>query len=235
MSRSIWHTYWNDFLSLIYPRLCPACARTLAAGLDFLCLSCQQSLPETQFHQQPENAFTDRFIGRVPVVHAAALYYFSKGTRVQRLIHQLKYEQRPDIGHLLGAYYGPQLRTQPTYQSVTAIVPVPLHPRKQHQRGYNQAEAFARGLATAMQIPCQPQALRRTTYSSSQTTKSRTERLASVLEAFARRDDYAPQQPHFLLVDDVMTTGATLEACALRLLEIPGAQVSMATIAIAGD
>ncbi|RME99519.1 MAG: ComF family protein, partial [Bacteroidetes bacterium] len=159
--------YWDGLLHLLYPQLCPACGDTLPVGVALLCLTCQQTLPETGFHEQAENTFTERFAGRVALAHGTALYYFSKGTRVQRLIHQLKYKQKREIGYQLGRYYGLQLRGDPNYQSLTGIVPVPLHPRKLHQRGYNQAELFAEGLATAMDLPYWPTALIRHTYSSS--------------------------------------------------------------------
>jgi ComF family protein len=192
-------------------------------------------LPKTKQHEQKENAFTEIFWGRVPLATGAAQYYFSKSGRVQRLIHQLKYEHKPEIGHQLGMLFGRQLREQDHFKDIDAIVPVPLHPRKQHQRGYNQAAAFGAGLAESMGIPQYAYALERPEYAESQTRKSRQERLENAQTAFRVKKPLLIEGKHILLVDDVLTTGATLEACASQLLAVPDTKVSMATIAMASD
>lgn len=220
-------------LDLVYPKLCLACGNNLPPLNDLLCVMCQYDLPETRQHEQLENAFTEVFWGRVPIVCGAALYFFSKSGRVQQLIHQLKYKNRPEIGQKLGEYYGRQLVLQPHFQELDAVVPVPLHPKKKHQRGYNQAEAFGKGLAKGMQLPIWPYALRRSTYTTTQTKKSREDRLGNVQRAFLLNQAKRLQNKHILLVDDVLTTGATLEACASLIVTLEGAKVSLVTLAIA--
>jgi ComF family protein len=207
----------------------------LPPGEDHLCLRCQFQLPETRYHEHPENPFTERFWGRVPIEAGAALYHYTKGGAVQHLIHALKYHHRPAIGQQLGRLYGQQLLAAGAFSRPDLIVPVPLHPRKAHQRGYNQAACFAQGLADSLDIPWEAGILQRREYTATQTKKSRLDRLANVLEAFVLARPERVTHRHVLLVDDVLTTGATLEACAIRLREAPGCRVSMATLAIATD
>lgn len=226
-------SWFHAFLHLFYPRLCPACNANLPPGQNFLCIPCQLQLPETEQYLLQENAFTQLFWGRVKVEAAAAQYYFSKSGRVQRLIHQLKYQHKPEIGYQLGLVFGQQLKEQAFFQNIDAIVPVPLHPKKQHSRGYNQAEEFGKGLAESMNLPLYPDLLYRKKFTNTQTKKSRLERLQNVLDAFALKSPQGVIHKHFLLVDDVLTTGATLEACALQLLKVEDSKVSMATIAMA--
>ena len=223
----------NPLLDLLYPNLCLGCGRHLPPVQELLCVPCQYALPETGQYQQPENAFTEVFWGRVPITGGAALYYFNKSGRVQRLIHQLKYEHKPEIGWQLGAYFGVLLRQAPTFQEVEVVVPVPLHPRKQHERGYNQAEALGRGIAKGMQQPLCTEALQRIEYTLSQTRKSRADRQQNVQQVFALGQADLVRGKHVLLVDDVLTTGATLEACATLLIGIEGTRVSLATLAMA--
>jgi ComF family protein len=225
----------EDFFNLLYPKLCLACGKNLPPTHDLICLSCEYQLPKTKQHEQKENAFTEIFWGRVRLETGAALYYFSKAGRVQRLIHQLKYDHKPAIGQALGRMYGRLLREQEHYQQLDAIVPVPLHPRKQHQRGYNQAAAIGSGLAESLQLPHYPNALERPVYAESQTRKSRQERLQNAQTAFRVKQPELLRGKHLLLVDDVLTTGATLEACASQILELPATKISLLTLAMASD
>lgn len=225
----------DDLASLFYPRLCLACGTNLPPSTSLLCLSCQYRLPQTHYHLSKENPFTERFWGRVDVKSAAALYHYDKDGKVQRLVHQLKYKHQPDIGVELGKIFGRHLQASTYFQSLDGIVPVPLHPRKQHLRGYNQSECFARGLSASMGLPYYPHALARSQYTETQTAKTRLERMENVMQAFelARPEEVSGRR--LLLVDDVLTTGATLEACSLALLSCPNTEVSLATIAIAGN
>lgn len=223
----------NDFLGLFYPNLCLACRRNLPPADDILCLSCTYHLPQTRYHLEADNPFTERFWGRLQLDSGAALFHYVKGGRVQRLIHQLKYHGRREVGLRLGRFYGRQLREAPLFRGVDLIVPVPLHPRKQHRRGYNQSDLFARGLSETMGVPWNARILRRRTFTQTQTRKSRLDRLENVLQAFELADPGVLTDRHVLLVDDVMTTGATLEACGGLLLQAPGVKLSMATMGIA--
>lgn len=229
------HHLLFPILDLLYPRLCLACNSDLPPPSEILCLQCQYELPVTQHWLQPENAFTEIFWGRVPIETGAALYYFSKAGRVQHLVHQLKYENKPQIGWRLGQRLGWELRQQPHFRMVEAVVPVPLHPDKQKTRGYNQAEVFAEGVATALDLPVWPNALVRTENSTSQTRKSRQDRALNVQQVFAMGEPERLAGKHILLVDDVLTTGATLETCARLIIDLPGTKVSLATLAMADD
>jgi len=224
---------FNDFVSLFYPKLCLACGQHVPPNQEVVCVSCQYHLPKTQFHLEKENIFTEHFWGRVQIQSAAALYYFNKKGKTQALIHQLKYKGKSHIGFKLGYLYGKQLKNAPHFNAIDLIVPVPLHPRKEKFRGYNQSDTFARGLSEAMEKPWAKHGLKRLEMTSSQTKKTRFERFANVQHAFAVDQIKQLRGKHILLVDDVMTTGATLEACAHKLLEVPNTQVSFATIGMA--
>ncbi len=222
-----------DFWALFYPKLCMACNGNMRRGKDVICLFCKRKLPKTDYHLVAENPMAEHFWGRVPIHHAAAYYYFSKGTKVQNLVHQLKYGNRPWVGECLGKWYGTDLMESEYLCDVEVIVPVPLHKKRRRLRGYNQSEVFAKGLAYSMKKPL-VNALKRNMHTTTQTKKSRLERFANVETAFEIVDLEAVHGKHVLLVDDVVTTGATLEACAAKLLECEGTSVSLATIAIAG-
>ncbi|NRB53029.1 MAG: ComF family protein [Saprospiraceae bacterium] len=219
--------------SLFYPNLCLVCESKKPTRGEIICFSCQHKLPKTDFHLDPENALIERFWGRLPLHAATSLFYFIKGGRAQQLIHQLKYNHKPAVGMRFGQTYGSILKDSPLFQSVDCIIPVPLHPRKQHQRGYNQSETFARGLSMSMGKPHYPHALERLTFTQTQTRKNRIERMNNVMEAFRLRSGKALEGKHVLLVDDVVTTGATLEACGMQLLSVENLTLSLATIGFA--
>lgn len=228
-----WHRLYEGFLSLIYPHLCLACGKHISVDQEAICVSCQYYLPKTNYHLEKENPFTDRFWGRFPLQTGTALLHFSKGGRVQRLIHHLKYQGKPEVGVRLGQMLGNLLRQSEDYRDIDLIIPVPLHPKKEHQRGYNQSDVFAQGLSESMEVKWNKRILIRTHATETQTKKSRLERLQNVSQVFELKQPKALRNKHILLVDDVMTTGATLEACAVKILEVAGARVSLATIGIA--
>lgn len=224
---------FTALLELLYPHLCLACEQAQPAPDSCLCYRCHYQLKPTHFQTETPNPVLDRFWGRVELEHAATSFAFSKGGLLQHLIHQLKYGHQPQIGIELGQYYGQLLSNAPLYHDVETIVPVPLHPIKQRLRGYNQAEQFARGIADTLELPCSTTCLVRTQHSDSQTRKSRLERFANVETVFEVAVPTAIQGKHVLLVDDVITTGATLEACAKQLLMVEGVRVSVGAIALA--
>lgn len=225
--------FLEEVAGLFYPNLCLACQQHLPSRHSILCVQCQYQLPKTNYHLHAENSFTERFWGRVPLHAGTALYHFTKGGKVQHLIHALKYEHKPDVGICLGRLLGEQLHKSPLFSDVDVIVPVPLHPRKEWERGYNQSDCFARGLSEAMEIPWRKRALLRSANTATQTRKSRIDRVVNVGTAFSIGEAARLSGRHVLLVDDVVTTGATLEACGLLLQELAGLRLSMATIAIA--
>ena len=223
----------DDFISLLFPRICAACGNSLWKQEETVCLSCEFHLPRTNFHLSLENPVSRLFWGRVNLESAAAYVYFNKGNRVQRLIHQLKYKGRKDIGIYLGRQYGQYLKYSPFFQTAQLIVPVPLHIRKLMQRGYNQSEQIAIGLGESMKIPVDPDAICRRKETETQTKKSRFRRWQNVAEVFEVKDPGSLEMKHVLLVDDVITTGATLESCIRALSPIHGIRISVATIAVA--
>ena len=180
---------------------------------------------------QAENPVIKLFWGRTNIHSASSLYLFNKGSKVQHLIHQLKYKGKMEIGVSLGKYYGKELKAAPLFSTANIVIPVPLHKKKLKKRGYNQSETFAQGLAEAMNAETSGEILIRTHASTTQTKKSRFERWKNVEEIFKVTSPEKIEGKHVLLVDDVVTTGSTLEACANKILEVPGTKVSVATIA----
>lgn len=228
-------TYIGDILDLLYPRLCAACGHQHPPQGFALCIECQIDMPRTDYHLFLENPLTRRFTGRFTLETATSMFYFVKDTPVQDMLHRIKYLGRKEAAWALGRQYGYEISTSGLYQSVDVVVPVPLHPHREHQRGYNQSAWWGRGLSEGLGVVNIERGLARIRKTDSQTNKSRQARLLNTQDAFVVRKPSRLKGRHILLVDDVMTTGATLEACALPLLGLPGVRVSIATIAIAQD
>ena len=226
------NTFLKDLLWLVYPLPCAACDKPLAEGEDCICTFCRFHLPQTHYHKLRENAVEKHFWGRVPVVAATAFFHFNKGERVQTLIHRLKYKGRIEVGKAVGAWMGYALMEVDEFASIDVIVPVPLHPRRRHRRGYNQSQLLAEGLAIAMEKPFSD-AMVRITATSTQTRKHRYERFENVDRVFDVKQKASLEGRHILLVDDVITTGSTLVSCAETLLEVPGTRLSIAAMACA--
>lgn len=219
---------------LLFPRLCEGCGEALLRQEEVLCLACHTALPQTNFHHRADNEAALRIAGRIPFEHATAFAYFGAGGLLQHLLHRLKYQGRKGIGDYLGRQAGWALQSAPWLTTLNAIVPVPLHPRKQKLRGYNQSALIAEGMSAVLQLPVCENALSRTRHTESQTLKSREERVLNVRDAFIADAALLPAAAHVLLVDDVLTTGATLEAASAALLSVPGLKLSICTIALAG-
>lgn len=224
-----------DLLALFFPSTCLACSEPLVTGEEHLCTGCRAELPYTDYHLLPpaQNPLARRFWGKLPVQHTLSYLRFLRHGRVQHLLHQLKYQGKSQIGSALGMLYGAELSSVGLATEFDLVVPVPLHRRKLARRGYNQAEAFARGLAAALPCTSAAHALRRTDHTASQTRKGRAERWQNVATVFEVAEAEAVLGRHVLLVDDVLTTGATLEACGAALLAAGARAVSIATIACA--
>lgn len=222
-----------DFFSLFFPDTCCSCGRSLAGNEHVVCTACLYELPYTDFHLQPDNPVARQFWGRVPLVSAGAFLYFQKHSRVQNIIHQLKYNHRPEVGVWLGKMYGRQLKKKTDEDPFNFVIPVPLHKSREKTRGYNQSECIAAGLSAILHIPVETTILRRNVATQTQTHKSRISRFENMKNAFSLNDPGRLIGTHILLVDDVITTGATLEACALQLLSVPAVRVSVAAAAFA--
>jgi ComF family protein len=198
---------------------------------ECLCLRCLGQLPVTRFHCKRDNPLEEMFWGRVNLSQAMAWFYFRKGSAYQDALHKLKYNDRPDIGFSMGKQYGFELFHSSEFIRPDLLVPVPLNRKKQRIRGYNQSEAIARGLSAGLRVPLACNVLMRPHATSTQTRKSRYDRYLNVTGKFKVTDPEAFQNRHVLLIDDVITTGATLEACAEEILACPGASVSVAALA----
>ena len=221
----------DDFISLFYPRVCYACGNSMFSNEEVICTFCRFHLPRTGFHGQKDNPLSKTFWGRVQLENVSACYYFSKGSRVQHLMHQFKYRGRWEIGVYLGRLYGSELKESDAFKDVDMVIPVPLHPNKLRKRGYNQSEKFAHGLSQSMGIELNTTTLLRTHASGTQTRKSRFSRWENVKEIFVVKNPEKIAGKHILLVDDVITTGATIEACAQHLLNHEETRVSVVSLA----
>ena len=223
----------GDFFNLFYPPECAACRSVLLKQESHICTSCLYNMPRTNFHLDHDNFMAQIFWGRVEIEKAAALYYFEKGGKCRKVLHQIKYRGNRELAFYLGTIYGSELSRAGMFKDTDTIIPVPLHLSREKKRGFNQSEWFARGLAEILCIPVLDQVLLRTVGTETQTRKSRIERWDNVSESFRVRYGNMIENKHILLVDDVITTGATLESCATVLLEIPGVKVSILTLAYA--
>lgn len=223
-------TMLEDLLHLFFPNTCAACDRALYRHEECLCTFCRHHLPKTDFHLRKDNPVARMFWGRVPIGAAAACYVYRRGGRVQNMIHRLKYKGEKDIGIYLGKEYGKSLLLSGDFQKCEAIIPVPLHPSRLRSRGFNQSRIFAEGLSNTMNIPVLDEVLLRSGQTKTQTRKSRFHRWENTEGKFRLgKTDGLPGT--LLLVDDVITTGATLESCIATLLRIPSRTVCIAAMA----
>ena len=227
----------NDWLKslfeLFYPNLCLICGESLVTGEIQLCLKCQNQIPKTNYHLLPDNDVEKRFWGKVPVANASSYFFFQKGSDFQKLIHELKYRGNQEIGNILGKYAAVDLLENPEYQHIDWIVPVPLHPKKLAKRGYNQSELICNGISAILEKPVNTSNLRRLQENTTQTKKSVYERYKNTQGIFQLTNPEEFRDKHILLVDDVLTTGSTLEACIQTLLLAENIKISVFTLAVA--
>ena len=213
--------------------MCISCGNVLMQSERFLCLHCLYNLPETRYHEFDESPVTQLFMGRVSVENVGAFLFYKKGNHTQKILHNLKYYGLKEIGVFLGNIYGKQLAQHPKWQDIDIIIPIPLHKKKEKKRGYNQSEWIAKGLSAGMQVPYNTRLLIRSEFTETQTKKSRFHRWENVKDVFHITDMKALENKHILLCDDVLTTGATLEAAIQKLAGISGVKVSVVTLATA--
>ena len=223
----------NELSDMFYPRLCTACKEPLLAHEHIICLRCRIELPRTDHGLFHDNPVAVKFWGKVPIEEAAAMLHFHKGSRVQSLMHALKYKNRTDVGITLGNMLGYYCKQYHLFKQITAITAVPLHKERLAVRGYNQSALIGEGLAEVLQVPFKGEWLERITPTATQTKKSRLARWDNVKDVFRVTDPDGIAHQHILLIDDVITTGSTLEACALKLIQSVGVKVSIAAIAFA--
>ena len=223
----------NYLINLFFPKVCSGCHGLLLQNETVFCTICRHDMPLTQYHLDPKNEAVKKFYGRIAIEFASAFLYFNKRGRVQELIHNLKYKGHQEIGTELGNWYVEDLKEITLQIPFDVVIPVPLHKRKFKERGYNQVTTFGKAIATGLEIPFEENILIRKVYSKTQSKKNLLGRSENIENIFDVEFTEANHDKHFLLLDDVLTTGATIEACSRALLKIPGAKISIICMAIA--
>lgn len=223
----------HHLLGLFYPNLCGVCNENLESEEEHLCSSCLCSLPKTNFHLSPNNLMEQRLWGKVNFHRATAFFHFQKGSPLQKILYSLKYKGDKEIGEYLGKLAATDLIQSADFQSIDCILPVPLHPNRLKTRGYNQSECIAKGISTIINQPLDNSNLKRITDTRSQTRKNVYDRYVNTEGIFELDSNSNLKNKHVLLVDDVMTTGSTIESCIHTLNRVEGITVSIFTLAIA--
>ena len=227
-------SFWHQLLDLLAPRLCTACGRRLSPTERVICVSCNMHLPRTGFQQNAyDNVMARLFWGIIPVERAAALFRYEAGSRVSNIIYDLKYHDQPEIGREMGRFVGIEFSEAGFFDGIDAIVPVPLARKRQRQRGYNQSRCIAEGISRATGLPIYNKVVCRTKFVKSQTKIGRWERQENVDNVFRLKDPDAIRGRHVLLVDDVVTTGVTMIACARELLKAGDVKISLLSLGFA--
>lgn len=225
----------NDFLSLIYPRHCEACSNTLFRHETFICTHCKLNLPKSNYHLNnlSDTELARIFTARVPLKKALCFYLYEKSGKIQKLLHAIKYQNQKELAEHIGSIYGEELQKSGAMSDLHVIIPIPLHKNKLKLRGYNQSEWFAKGLSKSLNTPMNTDLLERISDTSTQTKKKKYQRWENVEGIFKLNNHEHLINKHVLLVDDVITTGATIEAAWLALKDIEGITLSVASIAFA--
>lgn len=223
----------KSIINLFFPPICTGCKNLLLPNEKVICTICRHEIPLTNHHLLHENEAMGKFYGRIDLQHASTLFYFHKKGIVQELIHNLKYRGHEEIGGLIAEWYLVDLKKIKALENADYIIPVPLHPKKLRSRGYNQVHSFAQTLSRGLQIECHEKLLIRTKYTKTQSKKNLIGRSDAIQDAFDVVYSEHEHHKHFVLVDDVLTTGATLESCCRALQKIPGAKISIVCMAMA--
>lgn len=217
----------DDLKELLFPRYCKVCGRRLMHSEQHLCIGCLLELPRTHYEQDPNNLLMQHFIEWPEVVRATAYFYYYKEGKYSNLIHHLKYHDHPEVGSFLGRLAANELKSSGFFEDIDLIIPVPLSKKKQRQRGYNQCDYIAQGIAEVTGLTIDTDSLERATDTQTQTRKGRTERWQNTIGIFRVTRPEALKGKHILIIDDVATTGATLHACISALLTVPSTRVSV--------
>ena len=226
-----WLRLFSDFASLFFPEYCLGCSSGLVKGEEILCTRCILDLPRAGYQFTNENPVKEKFVGRLPIKHAAAFLKFRKTGIVQHLLHQLKYNNHPEVGRRLGKFFGKEMNDIGLANELDIIIPMPLYHARQLKRGYNQSTMFAEGLMSSLGVPYDDTSVVRQINTSTQTRKNKTERWENVKKAFSVKDSRVIKNKKILLVDDIITTGASIEACGQELYNHGCKELSVACIA----
>lgn len=228
-------SFVNSIIELFYPSVCAACGNSLFRWENLVCTRCRNQLPKTGYELNEDNPLARLFYGKVRLKAVMACFFFSKEGKVQHLIHELKYKGNQEAGVFLGQEIGNAIKEAPLYQGIDYLIPVPLHPKREKVRGYNQSKMISQGISEVTGIPIGDNFLTRSVNTATQTHKTKEERWQNVRDIFEIQHAEQLEGKYVLLVDDVLTTGATLEACALKLSSIHGITISCATAACASQ
>lgn len=223
----------RDLAYLFFPIYCGACDSPLYKNEKLLCTSCRHELPLGNFHNVNAKKIEKVFYGRAKIENATSLFVFYKDSLVQNLLHNLKYRGQEEIGVELGKWLGQELKQSIKYQDINIVIPVPLHKRRMRERGYNQVEKFGIEIAKSLNAKYVNSVLKKISYNKKQSKHERTNRWTNTVETFGTQNESLLVNKHILLVDDIVTTGATIESCINVLQSIPGIKISVATMAIA--
>ena len=220
----------DSLLQLVFPHVCDGCGSDLLSEESRLCLRCLAAMPETNFEKHPGNPVEKLFWGRLSLINATAQYYFTKESLMQRLMHQLKYRGNKELGLQLGRLMGIAINDADRFNDIDALVPLPLFPSKEKRRGFNQATVLCNGMAEILALPVLNNIVSRPQHTDTQTKKGRIDRWKNIEGKFFLTNASAIENMHLLLVDDVITTGATLESCGSELLKAENIRLSIATL-----
>lgn len=223
----------HDLFGLFLPRRCGGCDQGLRHFEACLCSLCENDLPRTRFHDDPQNRVEQLFRGKVELASASAFLHFNPTGMVQHMLHRIKYHHDRNLGIHLGRWMAEDIHTSGRFASVDLLMPVPLHPRKEHMRGYNQSQVLVDGMRQRWNVEAMGKGLMRVVRTPSQTRRNRLDRWLNVKEAFQLPDPGKLEGKHVLIIDDVVTTGATLESCVRALAQVPGIRISVYTAACA--
>ena len=222
----------KKLINLFFPNVCSGCSEMLSQNEDVICILCRHNMPLTTDLLRVENEAFKKFYGRIPIEHASAMLHYHKKGIVQQLIHNLKYKNHQKIGVVLGEWYVNDLNNIEILQNIDYIIPVPLHKKRMKERGYNQVTTFGNAIANGLKKQFDDTVLFRNEYALTQSKKNLINRNSVSENTFQAQFSDIYHNKHFLLIDDVLTTGATLEACGKAILQIPGAKLSIVTIAM---
>jgi ComF family protein len=225
--------YLSDLLYLAYPDLCLICGSSLNRSETLVCHDCIYQLPLTNYSSFSDNNAAERFYGKLPFEKAVAAFIYQKGSYMQQILELIKYKGEKKLGEMLGSYAGTKFAKNGFFNDIDLLVPVPLHKKKMALRGYNQSEWIAKGLSTVCGIPVDSSSLIRQQENETQTTRNIYERWKNVSTIFSLNDDTAFENKHILLVDDVLTSGSTMEACGQAILNAKDSKISFFALAIA--
>ena len=227
-------SFWSSLLDLISPRTCVVCGQRLSVSEETICSKCNLHLPRTGFQQDPyENIMAKMFWGQVPIERATALFYYEPHAETANILYEMKYKNHPEIGEVMGRLMARELQMSNFFEGIDGIIPVPLAKKRQRQRGYNQSHELAKGISEITGLPIYNKVVRRTVFEGSQTSLGRWERNENVEQVFELKDAPTVQGKHLLIVDDVVTTGATIIACAKELCKAGGVRISVLSLGLA--